>query len=225
MCVCLLTCDWRPLLFLLVCPCVLSFLHQSLGLTVAGVSFHVGSGCGDAAAYTTALDHARQVFALAATYGMPPMHVLDLGGGFPGDTGGYGGVGMPTFQALAAAIRAGLVTFCTALDRPADSVRVIAEPGRYFVSASTAIVTKVYSRKGGQAKYQALYCDDGVYGSFNNVVYDHACPVPAKLSVAAGKETEAQAGPAMPTAVFGPTCDGLDQVCVCVCVWEFSFSC
>jgi ornithine decarboxylase len=184
---------------------------KSLGLHVAGVSFHVGSGCGDAAAYVTALSHAKRVFDSAAALGMTPMNIIDIGGGFPGDSGGYGGPGMPTFQDLAAAIRRGIDHFAETLDRPISDIRFIAEPGRYFVSASTAIVTKIYSRKGGNSDYQALYVDDGVYGSFNNVVYDHATPKPQRLSdlVSSTMVMEKE----IPSAVFGPTCDGLDQMC------------
>jgi ornithine decarboxylase len=212
---------------------------KTLGLNVAGVSFHVGSGCGDADAYSTALLHAKRVFQEAEHIGMAPLHIVDLGGGFPGDAGGYGGPGMPTFQDLARAIRVGIKGFTETLTRPvnAPALRFIAEPGRYFVSASTTIATKIYSRKGGNNNYQALYVDDGVYGSFNNVVYDHATPIPLQLSsvVAADKaalkmknispvsvanvsnksdfvvEVIAEAG--IPSAVFGPTCDGLDQMC------------
>eukprot|EP00981_Chlorochromonas_danica_P005890 scaffold1208_cov163-Ochromonas_danica.AAC.17 len=182
---------------------------KKLNLNVAGVSFHVGSGCGDAQAYVTAINHARRVFDAAEKMGMAPLHIVDLGGGFPGDTGGYGGEGMPTFQDIASAIRTGIDHFFENFSHPVESVRFIAEPGRYFVSASTTIVTKVYSRKGGHNKYQALYVDDGVYGSFNNVVYDHATPVPQRLSsVLSGAAEEL-----IPSAVFGPTCDGLDQMC------------
>jgi len=185
-----------------------------LGLHVAGVSFHVGSGCGDANAYKTALDHARKVFDCAESYGMTPMTIVDLGGGFPGDTGGYGGPGMPTFQQLATAIREGIVDFMKVDKRSSDKVRFIAEPGRYFVSASTVISTKIYSRKGGNNKYQALYVDDGVYGSFNNVVYDHANPIPMLLADAvAATKGEVETKELLPSAVFGPTCDGLDQMC------------
>lgn len=182
---------------------------KRLGLNVAGVSFHVGSGCGDAMAYVTALQHARRVFDAAEALGMAPLHIVDLGGGFPGDAGGYGGPGMPTFQDIAAAIRTGITSFTSGMPHRAESLRFIAEPGRYFVSASTTIVTKIYSRKGGHNKYQALYVDDGVYGSFNNVVYDHANPLPLRLtSVLSGAVEEL-----IPSAVFGPTCDGLDQMC------------
>lgn len=189
-------------------------IAKSLGLHVAGVSFHVGSGCGDANAYSVALDHARKVFEAADALNMEPMTVVDIGGGFPGDTGGYGGPGMPTFQNLAAAIRSGIKRFTEKLGRSEKSVRFIAEPGRYFVSASTIIATKIYSRKGGNSGQQALYVDDGVYGSFNSVVYDHATPIPQKLSVAVSLALkEIVEEEKIPTSVFGPTCDGLDQMC------------
>ena len=73
-------------------------------------------------------------------------------------------------------------------------------------------MTKIYSRKGGANAYQALYVDDGVYGSFNTVVYDHAHPVPQRLHSLMGKPTDDGDVP-IPSAVFGPTCDGLDQMC------------
>lgn len=192
---------------------------KALGLHVAGVSFHVGSGCGDTAAYITALEHSLQVFQAAEALGMTPMTIVDLGGGFPGYPGGYGGPGMPTFQEIAKSIRSGIAYFGRKLARPIDQVRFIAEPGRYFVCASTVIATKVYSRKGGRSDYQALYVDDGVYGSFNNVVYDHESPVPQKLaSVLSAERTlvpslDVNREEYIPTAVFGPTCDGLDQMC------------
>ena len=189
-------------------------IAKSLGLHVAGVSFHVGSGCGDANAYKTALDHARTVFDCAESLDMTPMTIVDLGGGFPGDTSGYGGPGMPTFHQLAATIRDGIADFMKIEKRSCDKIRFIAEPGRYFVSASTSITTKVYSRKGGSNKYQALYVDDGVYGSFNNVVYDHANPIPMLLSDAVSvAKGEVHSKEVIPSAVFGPTCDGLDQMC------------
>mmetsp|Transcript_26189 Transcript_26189/g.26432 ORF Transcript_26189/g.26432 Transcript_26189/m.26432 type:complete len:503 (+) Transcript_26189:64-1572(+) len=187
---------------------------KELGLNVAGVSFHVGSGCGDANAYTTALEHSRIVFETALSLGMPPMSIVDIGGGFPGDTGGYGGPNMPTFSDLAAAVREGIRIFGERLNRPLEEVRFIAEPGRYFVSASTVLATKVYSRRGGSENYQALYVDDGVYGSFNNIVYDHYVPVPKRLDLKTDQSSDDDRNTdVIPTAVFGPTCDGLDQMC------------
>ncbi len=40
-------------------------LARELGLTVIGVSFHVGSGCGDKNAYKTAFAHASELFRYA----------------------------------------------------------------------------------------------------------------------------------------------------------------
>jgi len=43
------------------------------------------------------------------------------------------------------------------------------------------------------------------------VVYDHFNPVPMRLATAIDKEDDS--ADLMPTAIFGPTCDGLDQIC------------
>lgn len=87
-----------------------------LNLDVAGVSFHVGSGCGDAGAYRIALEHTIRVFEEAAELGFPPLHIVDLGGGFPGEIDGHcninhGRSDMPTFPMLAKVIRQELAVF------------------------------------------------------------------------------------------------------------------
>ena len=187
---------------------------KALDINVAGCSFHVGSGCGDPQAYTTALRHCREVFQIAELLDIPSLSIIDIGGGFPGGAGGYGGPSMPTFQELAATIRHGIDSFCdgTWTSRSCGKLQFIAEPGRYFVSSSTTIASKVCSRKGGNSEqYQALYLDDGVYGSFNNVVYDHFNPIPRKLSGRGTADTNKDH--MLQTAVFGPTCDGLDELC------------
>jgi ornithine decarboxylase len=241
---------------------------QKLGLDVVGVSFHVGSGCGDAEAYTKAIADAEFIFLTATELGMSPMTVLDIGGGFPGDASAYYNDGnMPTFCDLAATIRTAVDSFEARLHSAASEgsvtatgggekerrvIRYIAEPGRFFVSASSTVATRVYSRKGStttsatgggdtarqqQQQQQALYVDDGVYGTFNNIVYDHYHPttpivLPMRKNLySKAKATAAAAATAvvvvveddeskksgsnmmMPTAVFGPTCDGLDQLC------------
>jgi len=68
---------------------------QRAGVTVAGVSFHVGSGANNLAVYRGAIEAARAAFDAAAALGMPPMRVLDVGGGF---------VSGPTFDEAAAVI-------------------------------------------------------------------------------------------------------------------------
>lgn len=56
------------------------------GLQVVGVSFHVGSGCRDPTRYDLALRDAKELFQLAEKdYGFK-MRILDIGGGFPGES-------------------------------------------------------------------------------------------------------------------------------------------
>lgn len=50
-----------------------------------GISFHVGSGCLDAPVYGYAIKAARKLFDFAETVGYD-FRLLDIGGGFPGDT-------------------------------------------------------------------------------------------------------------------------------------------
>jgi ornithine decarboxylase len=51
----------------------------------------------------------------------------------------------------------------------------------------------------------ALYINDGVYGSFNCVVFDHAIVRPKVLTAKPSSST-------IPTKLFGPTCDSIDVV-------------
>ncbi len=55
-------------------------------MQVVGVSFHVGSGCRDPTRYDLALRDAKELFQLAEKdYGFK-MRILDIGGGFPGES-------------------------------------------------------------------------------------------------------------------------------------------
>jgi ornithine decarboxylase len=174
---------------------------RDLGLKVAGVSFHVGSGCSQVGSFRNALLRARAVFDEAERQGYAPA-LLDIGGGFPG----WDEEGQVTFADHAADIS-------TLLDElfPSPTVRVIAEPGRYFVAASQTLLTTVISvaMTDQGCRY---YLNDGLYGSFNCLLYDHAT-VP-KPTVFRNRKVlrEADAGAPSPCTIFGPTCDGFDMI-------------
>lgn len=53
---------------------------------MVGISFHVGSGCMDPPIYSKAIKTARKLFDYAEKVGFD-FKLLDIGGGFPGDTG------------------------------------------------------------------------------------------------------------------------------------------
>jgi diaminopimelate decarboxylase len=138
------------------------------GVEVIGCSFHVGSGCRDASRYTAALKDCRELFDMAkADYGFE-FSVLDIGGGFPGETHSFWnpadldnndeapeeGVKKEDevedeperfmfFTEIAEAV-------APVIDEifPIESgVRIIGEPGRYFVAAAATLVASVVATR------------------------------------------------------------------------------
>ncbi len=185
-------------------------LARQLGLNVVGVSFHVGSGASDPFAFVDAVNRARVVFNEGETLGFE-MHTLDIGGGF-----GHG-----NFEKFASVVGPAID------DHFASHVRVIAEPGRYFVAAAFTLATNVIARRtvhpysedgpspGDIVNHFMYYVNDGVYGSFNCIMFDHQHPV-AKILSHKGKlyyNTLTGLGKqSVRCSIWGPTCDGLDCI-------------
>eukprot|EP00002_Diphylleia_rotans_P006641 TRINITY_DN15_c0_g1_i5.p1 TRINITY_DN15_c0_g1~~TRINITY_DN15_c0_g1_i5.p1 ORF type:complete len:583 (-),score=130.93 TRINITY_DN15_c0_g1_i5:452-2200(-) len=103
-----------------------------LNLKLVGISFHVGSGCYDADAYVQAILLARRVFDLAKTFGFT-LRLLDIGGGFPGNLSDD----EISFGEIARRINPALD------DNFGPEVQIIAEPGRYFVSAAFTLAAPI----------------------------------------------------------------------------------
>jgi len=183
---------------------------QKLGLNVIGVSFHVGSGCQSARAYSSAIKTAAQVFAEGEDLGFV-FKLLDIGGGFPGTEDR---VKAPVlFHEIIPELNEALDDHFPVR----HGVRIIAEPGRYMVCASHTEATPVISRrimyeapKAGEEKEEVVsyYINDGVYGSFNCTLYDHVEVYP--LVLRAAKETVG--APLLTSCIWGPTCDSMDRV-------------
>lgn len=182
----------------------LLLVAKGLGLTVVGVAFHVGSGASDPSSFSQGIAQARQVFDMAKAMGMHSLRLLDIGGGFVSD-GGHG----VSFSAASASIN-------DSLDRYFPScmgITVIAEPGRFFAEetftlASLVFGSRVRSRNGHDVV--EYWINDGIYGSMNCLLYDHAT-----LSVRALQmcSRDTVLGEEMSeSTIFGPTCDGLDTV-------------
>jgi ornithine decarboxylase len=165
---------------------------QRAGVGVAGVSFHVGSGASILAVYSGAIQAARAAFDAAAALGMPPMRVLDIGGGF---------VSGPTFDDAAAVINDALAQHFGDL----PCVEVIGEPGRYFAETAFTLAARVIGKRT-RGEVREYWIDDGLYGSLNCVIMDHYVPTPRPLaSPRPGDKTYT-------STVFGPTCDSFDTV-------------
>lgn len=189
---------------------------QELDLNVMGISFHVGSGVEEAKAFACAVKQAHEVFEMARSMGFD-MELLDIGGGFPGQKSSP-----ITFEEIAVVLNQALMEYFP----PESNVRIIAEPGRYFVASAFTLAVNIIAKKAvardlsdnngppdGRHNCQALtqndepsymyYVNDGVYGSFNSLMYDHAKVEPKVL------QTNAMM---FSSSIWGPTCDGLDCI-------------
>jgi ornithine decarboxylase len=183
---------------------------QELGLNIVGVSFHVGSGASDPLAFYKAVHDASVVFEQAHARGFK-MQVLDVGGGFCSET----------FDDMSAILSRALDEYF-----PAHSgISLIAEPGRFYVSTAFSIACNVIARRTvedpsglGGAKGHMVYVNDGVYGNFSCIMFDHYTPEPRILR-AGGRfmydrpeSRPAPTGEGVEHSIWGPTCDGIDRI-------------
>lgn len=105
---------------------------KELGLDVIGVSFHVGSGCYDPSAFSDAVMRARTVFDMGKDAGYE-FTLLDVGGGFEDET----------FESTAAILKDAINFHFP--DRA--KLRIIAEPGRYYVAKAFSLAANVIARR------------------------------------------------------------------------------
>ncbi|RCI11404.1 hypothetical protein L249_7684 [Ophiocordyceps polyrhachis-furcata BCC 54312] len=177
-------------------------LAKSLGLNVVGVSFHVGSGASDPQAFYKAVRDAQVVFRQGRAMGLG-LRTLDVGGGFCGET----------FPRMAGTLAKALDDFF-----PGGDVDIMAEPGRYYVSSAFTVACNVIARRAVDDKGYMIYVNDGVYGNFSSIMFDHQQPL-ARILRTGGKtvyDTD-ESRPSLPGtgveySVWGPTCDGIDRI-------------
>ncbi len=163
------------------------------GLTVEGLSFHVGSQCTNFTNYTQALNLAAGIFKEAHERGHPEVKILDIGGGFPTAYDKH----VKPFSQLAKAINADINRLF-----PKD-MEILAEPGRFLVAPAGTLVATVIGKAVRDGK-QCYYIDDGVYHTYSGVIFDHI-----HYPIHAFKK-----GPTQVCSVFGPTCDALDTISI-----------
>ncbi|KAH0684190.1 hypothetical protein KY285_021677 [Solanum tuberosum] len=172
---------------------------QAARLTVSGVSFHIGSGDADSNAYLGAIAAAKHVFETATQLGMPKMTVLDIGGGF---TSGH------QFTSAAPAVKSALETHF----QNSPELTIIAEPGRFFAETAFTLATTIIGKRV-RGELKEYWINDGLYGSMNCVLYDHATVTATPLACMSNRNNLNCGGSkTFPSTVFGPTCDALDTV-------------
>lgn len=166
------------------------------GNTVAGFCMHVGSQIHNPAAYVEAIQRTVDLIdAIEAQHAMR-ITVLDIGGGFPvsyreavPDIAEIGRLLMPVLRPLQ------------------KRFDIVSEPGRFIAGPAALAVTSIVgvAERHGEQWY---YIDDGVYGCFSNVVFEHIVPHFFALS----DVRRAHPGTPLSVTLAGPSCDSVDVV-------------
>lgn len=166
-------------------------------MNIVGVSFHIGSNCKSKGYYHDAIKNAKYIFDIAKDKYDIKMELLDIGGGFLGvDEADI------TFEDFANEINNAINKYID------DDINIISEPGRYFVTSSHTLITHVIGKKciNNDEKEFKYTLSDGIYKSFNCVMFDHIIPtiIPVKDVYDSDKKYK--------TTLFGPTCDSMDTI-------------
>lgn len=125
--------------------------------------------------------------------------MLDIGGGFQDSN----------FERITSSVHK---TLCEEIP---PHVQVIAEPGRYFARSAYTLACKVISRRrqiGETRRPDMLYQNDGVYGSFMNVVMEKEIMQPSLITPYSHGETVKRQQGEHRYSIWGPTCDSMDCV-------------
>jgi len=175
-------------------------IAKMLKLAVVGFSFHVGSGCSCADSFYLAIGDCRKATEVATKLGIP-INLIDIGGGFPGLDGKV------RFEDIAKRVNEGILDFFGE-EMSAETIRFIAEPGRYFAQRSHTLVLNVIGKKRVKDEEGepliVYYLNDGVYNSFNCIMFDHYQPTILPFNERDGKLIRSR--------LFGPTCDSIDLI-------------
>jgi ornithine decarboxylase len=179
----------------------LLYIAKTLKLEIIGFSFHVGSGCCSANSFYTAIEDCKKSKEKANKIGIN-ITVIDIGGGFPG---GNTYVKL-TFEEIAVKVNEGINDFFKN-ELENNEITFIAEPGRYFSEKTHILVLNVIGKKKiieNEEQIIIYYLNDGIYGSFNCIYFDHTTPIIQPFNERDGVLHKSR--------LFGPTCDSIDII-------------
>ena len=154
----------------------------------AGLCFHVGSQCTDADAYNVGIDLVREVMRKTSV----SLRCIDVGGGFPGH---YLGQPVASLDEYIASI----TRTTQDLEIP-EGCEILCEPGRGLAADGESLIVQVQLRKE-----DALYINDGLYGSMNEEM--QGLQRPHRMIPTRDFSSSRQ-----PFTLNGPTCDSEDSL-------------
>ncbi|XP_032673218.1 ornithine decarboxylase 2-like isoform X2 [Odontomachus brunneus] len=169
-------------------------LTKDLGLNLYGFSFHVGSPCGELEAYSRGIAICKQLIAISQSIGCNNVQLIDIGGGFPSETG----TNVDEFA-----------TIINEAIRDLDpAIRVISEPGSYYVSSSFTLASYVHSERvisQHDKTMRMYYMNSGVYHSFVEELLGLKARIPQLLSEPTSNEK-------FWSTLWGPTASSYDLI-------------
>ncbi len=162
---------------------------KELNVKLEGISFHVGSNCKKSSVYFEAIKNCKMIYNKLLEHNII-LKIIDIGGGFNSNE--------ELFKDIAINITKGIEEYFKDIE-----IEFIAEPGRFMVETSHTLILSVIAKKKEDdvIKY---YLNDGVYGSFNCIYYDHQEPIIKELRERNSKKYN--------SIFFGPTCDSMDVI-------------
>ena len=175
----------------------LLLLARRLGLRPYGLTFHVGSQCGNADAWRHAIGEVGAIMAGLRDEGIR-LEMIDLGGGFPAryvqDVPSIAEIGAMVLPALAELL-------------PYRPALLVAEPGRHLVAEAAVMAVAVIGRevRGGE---NWLFVEVGAYnGMMETVQVPTGWDYPMWSSVPGHGELAT-----LPFTITGPSCDSSDTM-------------
>lgn len=173
---------------------------KKFNLNVIGLSFHIGQFCTDYKIYEKTLKICKDLSDFAESIGYQ-IEVVDIGGGFTGNSN-------TNTDELFNIINDALKTYF-----PDDNIKIISEPGRYFVASAMSLVSQIQSKRHSyedNINCNIYYISTGLYSAFLGNKRDLEIPDPKPLN---NNNRE------IIKCIFrGPTCCANDQVLVFKCI-------
>ncbi|XP_029174023.1 ornithine decarboxylase-like isoform X2 [Nylanderia fulva] len=169
-------------------------LAKQLDLNLHGFSFHVGSPCREMEAYGRGIELCKQLINTSKAIGHDNVQLIDIGGGFPGETG----TNVDMFATI----------INDAIQDLDSSIKIISEPGSYYVTSSFTLVTYMHSIKISLKNSKTMrmyYINSGVFSSFIDELLGLQARVPLLLS-------EPMSDEKFLSSIWGPTADSYDLI-------------
>jgi len=208
-------------------------IAKTLKLDVVGFSFHVGSNCSSADTFYEAIRECHNAFEIANKLDIHP-YMIDIGGGFPGvdranissfenianritdaitdffpnyendniqfiaEPGRY--LAQKTHTLVLNVIGKKIIIDKSTNGNPIEKIKSADKLDKLDKSDKNAL----NNQTNAEDKTIIYYLNDGVYGSFNCIFFDHEKPTILPFNERDGKQYKSR--------IFGPTCDSIDLI-------------